>query len=164
MDYFFRNFAKDDNDGRWNFVEEYFLGEDVESKIDTEENRFYVKQESISNFIDINDEKTYSLDDYSDWDSIMKGLFSSTTEEKYLYYCKILKNNNIQIPNYAYTDFELNNMNINTLFIYEKCNLLIVDEYFGFEKTVRCKEKGWTVIKIDEIEENIDLIKGLLNG
>ena len=55
-------------------------------------------------------------------------------------------------------------MNINTLFIYEKCNLLIVDEYFGFEKTVRCKEKGWTVIKIDEIEENIDLIKGLLNG
>ena len=33
-----------------------------------------------------------------------------------------------------------------------------------FEKTVRCKEKGWTVIKIDEIEENIDLIKGLLNG
>lgn len=163
LDYFFRNFAKDDNDGRWNFVEEYFLGEDVESKIYTEDNRFYVKQESVSNFIDINEEKTYSLDDYNDWDSIMKGLFSSTNEEKYLYYCKILKNNNIQIPDYAYTEFELNNMNIDTLFIYERCNLLIVNEYFGFEKTVRCKEKGWTVIKIDEIEENIDLIKGLLN-
>ena len=48
--------------------------------------------------------------------------------------------------------------------LFEKENLLIVDEYFGFEKTIKCNEKGWTVIKIDKLEENIDLIKRYTNG
>ena len=58
----------------------------------------------------------------------------------------------------------VNDVNINSLFIFEKENLLIVDEYFGFEKTIKCNEKGWTVIKIDKLEENIDLIKRYTNG
>ena len=70
----------------------------------------------------------------------------------------------IRKPDYAFTEFELDGLNINSLFIFEKENLLIVDEYFGFEKTIKCNEKGWAVIKIDKLEENIDLIKRYTNG
>ena len=163
LDYFFRKFNNNENDKRWDFVEKYFLGESVEKEINEEENKFYVKKEPVSNYIDVSDEKTYSLDDYEDWDSIMNGLFKNNTE-KYLYYCKMLKNNDIRKPDYAFTEFELDGVNINSLFIFEKENLLIVDEYFGFEKTIKCNEKGWTVIKIDKLEENIDLIKRYTNG
>ena len=163
LDYFFRNFKNNQNNERWDFVEKYFLGANVEAEIDEKENKFYVKKEPITNYIDVNSDKTYSLDDYNDWDSIIKGLFSNGTE-KYLYYCKLLKNKEIRKPDFAFTEIELDSININTLFIFEKENILIVDEYFGFEKTVRCKEKGWIVIKIDEIEENLDLIKGYTNG
>lgn len=165
LDYFFRNFTKNDDEARWNFVEDYFLGKEIECRIDAENKQSSIKKENVSSYIDINAEKTYSLDDYSDWDSIIRGLFSSADNvKKYLYYCKLLKNNNIEIPDYAFTEFKLNNIDINAIFIYEKCNLLIVDEYFGFEKTVKCQEKGWTIIKIDETENNIKLIKELLNG
>ena len=163
LDYFFRKFNNNENDKRWDFVEKYFLGESVEKEINEEENKFYVKKEPVSNYIDVSDEKTYSLDDYEDWDSIMNGLFKNNTE-KYLYYCKMLKNNDIRKPDYAFTEFELDGVNINSLFIFEKENLLIVDEYFGFEKTIKCNEKGCTVIKIDKLEENIDLIKRYTNG
>lgn len=163
LDYFFRHFNNSQNDERWNFVEKYFLGVNVEDEIDDEKNKFNLRKEPLSNFIDANSDKTYSLDDYENWEDIMNNLFKNNNE-KYLYYCKLLKNNNIRKPDYAFTEFELKNNTINSLLIYEKENILIVDEYFGYEKTMLCNEKGWTVIKIDNLEENIDLIKGYTNG
>lgn len=163
LDYFFRKFNNNENEKRWDFVEKYFLGENIEKQIDEEKSNIYVKKEPLYNFIDVNSEKTYSLDDYDNWDSIIKGLFKNNTE-KYIYYCKLLKNNNIRIPDYAFTEFNLENLSINSMFIFANENILIVDEYFSFEKTIRCKEKGWLVIKIDEIEENIDIIKRYTNG
>lgn len=163
LDYFFRKFANNESDKRWNFVEKYFLGENVEKDINEEKNKYNVKKEPISNYIDISNVKTYSLDDYKDWDSIMDELFKKNAE-KYLYYCKMLKNNDIRKPDFAFAEFKLNGININSLFIFEKENVLIVDEYFGFEKIVKCTEKGWTVIKIDKLEENIDLIKSYTNN
>ena len=91
-------------------------------------------------------------------------MFDNDLGKKYIYYCKKLKNNNIKIPDYAFTDFKINNIEINTIFIYEKENLLIVDEQFGHQKKSKCIEKGWTVIKMDEIDDEIELIKGLTNG
>ena len=122
------------------------------------------KKENVSAYVDINDEKTYSLEDYNDWDSIINSLFYNDLGKKYIYYCKKLKNNNIKIPDYAFTDFQINNIEINTIFIYEKENLLIVDEQFGYQKKSKCIEKGWTVIKMDEIDDKIELIKRLTNG
>ena len=163
LDYFFTHFGPNDNDARWNFVERYFLGEDIEEEINKEENKVVIKKQPISDYIDVNSDKTYSLDDYKDWDSIINGLFKNNAE-KYLFYCKLLKNNDIKVPNYAFTEINVDNLNINSLFIYEKENIIIVDEYFGFEKTQKCKDKGWTVIKIDDLEKSIDMIKVMING
>ena len=160
LDYFFRKFGNDDL-GRWNFVEKYFLGEDVEQEI-VEDNPPIIKKVPISNFINPNNEKVYSLEDYNEWQSIIMGLFNKN--EKYVYYCKLLDKYEIRIPDYAFTDFQVDNLTINTIFIYEKENILIVDEYFGYEKLQKCKEKGWNIINIDELEENVELIKRYING
>lgn len=164
LDYFFRNFNSSDNEARWNFIEKYFLGKNIEKMIDQENNKVHEKKENISSYIDINDENTYSLEDYSDWDDIIQRLFSRKMEEKYIYYCKKLRNNNIKIPDYAFTDFQLHDIEVNTIFIYEAENLLIVSEEFGYQKSIKCVEKGWIVIKIDEIDKKLESIKRLING
>lgn len=164
LDYFFRNLSSCSNEDKWNFIEQYFLGKNIEKIINQKNKEHKEKKENVSAYVDINDEKTYSLEDYNDWDSIINSLFDNDLGKKYIYYCKKLKNNNIKIPDYAFTDFKINNIEINTIFIYEKENLLIVDEQFGHQKKSKCIEKGWTVIKMDEIDDEIELIKGLTNG
>lgn len=167
LDYFFRNFEGADKDKIWDFVERYFLGNDIEGEIiePNKNNETITNTDKISIHINTNDEKTYCLDDYTDWNDIINQLFKKNPSlEKYIYYCNILNNNNINIPDYAFTEFKVNNIDINSIFIYEKSNLLIVDENFGFNKSEICRKKGWVVIKIDEIESNLELIRKLTNG
>ena len=154
LDYFFKNF-KDDNEARWNFVERYFLGEDVEEKIDSQITN-KIKDEPIDKFINENGQ-TYDVSDYKNWDNIIKNVVE---EEKYKYFCNLLKNNNVRIPDYAYTDLEINKTLIPTLFIYLDKKLIILPESNKYNAINICKEKGWKVIPINEIENNINLIKG----
>ena len=154
LDYFFKNF-KDDNEARWNFVERYFLGEDVEEKIDSQITN-KIKDEPINKFINENGQ-TYEVSDYENWDNIIKNVVE---EEKYKYFCNLLKNNNVRIPDYAYTDLEINKTLIPTLFIYLDEKLIILPESNKYNAINICKEKGWNVIPINEIENNINLIKG----
>ena len=138
-----------------NFVERYFLGEDVEEKIDSQIiNK--IKDEPINKFINENGQ-TYEVSDYENWDNIIKNVVE---EEKYKYFCNLLKNNNVRIPDYAYTDLEINKTLIPTLFIYLDEKLIILPESSKYNAINICKEKGWNVIPINEIENNINLIKG----
>lgn len=154
LDYFFRNFENDDTE-RWNFVERYFLGEDIEEEIDSKTSET-IKEEPISKYINENGQ-TYDVSDYENWDNIIKNVIE---EEKYKYFCYILKNNNIRIPDYAYTDLDVKKIIIPTLFIYLDEKVIIVPETYKHNSMKKCKEKGWKVIPINEIENNINLIKG----
>ena len=66
LDYFFRNFENDDN-ARKDFIERYFLGEDVEEEIDEKLNEtITIKEESIDKYINENGQ-TYDVSDYGKW-------------------------------------------------------------------------------------------------
>lgn len=156
LDYFFRHFGKD-NDARWNFVERYFLGEDIEEEIDKEMNEtITIKEESIDKYINENGQ-IYDVSDYENWDSIIKNVIE---EDKYKYFCNVLKNSNKRIPDYAYTDIEVNKILIPALFIYLDEKVIVFPESYKYNALQMCKEKGWNVIPINEIESNINLIKG----
>ena len=158
LDYFFRHYTNEQNDDRWNFVEKYFLGEDIENEIDnmvTNENKITKHPERLEKYIDVNGSGTYSLEDYDSWKKIGDNL---VTEEKYKYYCNLLNNKNKKIADYAYTDINISGLTIKTLFIYANENLIISPEYNSFEVRNKCFEKDWKIITIDEIEKNLDLI------
>ena len=155
MDYFFRHFDNDTD--RWNYIERYFLGEDVTSEIPNyESDGKYsdVKYKSIADFIKVDD--SYPLSDYNDWKDIFKSL---VRDEKYKYYINILNKNNIKIPDYGFTSLEVNGTTIDTMFIYAEKNVIISYEYIPYETIKICNELGWTVIKIDEVENGIDFLK-----
>lgn len=160
LDYFFRKFNNDKNQ-MWDFVERYFLGEDIESEIDEETgNNENHSKTSVLKYIDSNSENVYSLEDYSNWDMIIDNII----EDKYKYFCEILKNHNKRKPDYAYTDIVINKKNISTLIIYVKENIIIMPENIGDETIQICEKKGWKIFSIDKIEENLDLIGDAENG
>lgn len=157
MDYFFRHFTNDTD--RWNYIEKYFLGGDVVSEIPNYE---IESQSSDTNYKQINDfikeEDSYSLADYSDWKDIFKSL---VREEKYKYYINILAKNNIKIPDYGFTNVKVNDVDVESMFIYTDNNIIITYEYVPYDVIKLCNEIGWTVIKIDEVEKEIDFLKEL---
>ena len=156
LDYFFRNFENDD-DARKEFIERYFLGEDVEEEIDEKiSEKTIIKDESIDKYINENGQ-TYDVSGYENWDNIIKNVIE---EEKYKYFCNVLKSNNKRIPDYAYTDIEVNKILIPTLFIYLEEKVIVFPESYKYNALQKCKEKGWNIIPINEIENNLNLIKG----
>ena len=159
IDYFFRNF--DDDDDRWDFIERYFLGEDLEAEIDSKinEEKFIQNYEPISKYIDVNN--AYPLDDFKDWKQIKSML---STDEKYKYYIKLLEENNIKIPDYAWTPIVFGKIKIESMFIYLDRNIIISTEFISYEALEKAHEKGWIVVKIDEVENNIDFLRGQING
>lgn len=162
LDYFFRNF-NNDKDKMWDFIERYFLGEDIESEIDnmneTDTNQ-PIKNEPIIKYLDLESDKTYSLVDYQNWNMIIQNII----EDKYKVFCNILKENNKRIPDFAYTELTVDKVDIASLLIYSKENIIILPESASFKVVEKCKCKGWKVILIDEIGENLDLIGDIENG
>ncbi len=47
------------------------------------------------------------------------------------------------------------------MFIYTDNNIIITYEYVPYDVIKLCNEIGWTVIKIDEVEKEIDFLKEL---
>ena len=157
MDYFFRNF---DNDvDRWNYIEKYFLGGDVTSEIPNYEIESSLSNSTLKNIIDyVNIEDAYSLSDYKSWKDIFNSL---VRDEKYKYYINILYKNGISIPEYGFTNISVNDVDIDSMFIYIDKNIIITYEYVPYEVIKTCNEIGWTVIKIDEVENEVDFLKGV---
>ena len=155
MDYFFRHFTNDKD--RWDYIEKYFLGHDVTSEIpnyDDEGKTSESNQKYIKDYLD--KDKAYSLSEYNDWDDIFDTLIR---EEKYKYYINILKKNNIKIPDYGFSTLKVEKTEIEAMFIYEDKNIIITYEYVPFEVIKICNEIGWTVIRIDDIENDVDYLK-----
>ena len=103
----------------------------------------------------------YPLDDFKDWKQIKSML---STDEKYKYYIKLLEENNIKIPDYAWTPIVFGKIKIESMFIYLDRNIIISTEFISYEALEKAHEKGWIVVKIDEVENNIDFLRGQING
>lgn len=161
LDYFFRHFDNSQNDKRWDFVEKYFLGENVEEEI---ESPVLLKKKSISlsKCINLEDSKIQSLKEFKDWDSIIEKLFSDNANEKYKYYCKEMKNLRMKKPDYAFATLKINNKNYEAMFVYEEDNLIVVNEFFGYDKKIECEKVGYKVVVIDKIEEDLEKIDELI--
>ncbi len=155
LEYFFKNNEID----RWEFVEKYFLGNDVESEIDEYNNLFKKKVQihNVRDYIALDGENTYSLSDYGSWTEVIDNVIE---EDKYIYYCNKMKNNNIRLPDYAYTDIVVKKEVIPTLFIFEDKNIIILPELNRNSTLKVCNEMNWITIPINEIEKYIDLLKG----
>ena len=48
------------------------------------------------------------------------------------------------------------------MFIYLEQNIIISTEYVSYEAIKKAIEKGWIVIKIDDIENNIDFLRSII--
>ncbi len=155
LDYFFRNFDNSESDKRWDFVEKYFLGENVEDEIKDSNQANHIKECLISDYIDNESSNAIVL---NDWNSIIDYSLNNNYE-KYTFYFKYLKSNSIRKPDYLFANFEVDDVTINSILIYEKEKILIVDELFGYDKFIKCLNKGWFLYKIDELEQNIELLK-----
>ena len=168
LDYFFRNLHTDEE--RWDFIEKYFLGEDVESDIIDQDD---VSQLNTTNkkFIEnyINENKKINLSEYESWEDITENLFNEDSNDnerrgKYKYFCNLLRKSKKIIPDYAHTELEIGTKNniirVQTLFIYLEDNIIILPETYKEIEKKKCIENGWKVIIIDELDEKLNLIKG----
>ena len=155
LDYFFKNFKNDDFDNRWDFIEKYFLGEDIEKEIDSEiSNGEEVKFKDMDKYIDKQNAIHVAKD--SCWGNIISDYFNQDTFVKYNYYCKLLKDNNVQVPDYLFASICLPKDTIDTMFVYEQKHIIIVDEKTSYNQIVACEKMGWNIIKINEIENYMD--------
>ncbi len=156
MDYFFRHF---DNDvDRWNYIEKYFLGEDVVSEIPNFEIENETSASTLLQLKDFVSQSDYSLSEYNSWKEIYSSLIR---EEKYKYYISILDKNGIKIPEYGFTNLKINDVEINSMFVYPDKNIIISYENIPYDAIKLCNESGITLIKIDEVERDIDFLKGV---
>lgn len=154
LDYFFNKLES--NKDRWDFVERYFLGEDLES---------YINSISEEKIINRNIEKYLDFDSgiklggkYTSWNE----LSANVLEEKYKYFVSRLNSKNIKIADYFNSNICIEKYEINTLFIYINEKIIISKENISFNEEKICKESGWKVLKVDELEECIEYLKNNL--
>lgn len=147
LDYFFRKLNNDTD--RWNFIEDYFAGEDVlkefESEIVDE-----INYHTLDQCIDKN--KSYSLLEYSNWEEI--NIF---IDKDYLPIIKKLNKLEIRLPDYSSAVIKVDDFKFNAILIWEKENVIILDE--DTEEIILdvCKRIGWFAYKISNI--NYDELK-----
>ncbi|WP_295420378.1 DEAD/DEAH box helicase [uncultured Subdoligranulum sp.] len=162
------------NDERWDFIEKYFLGVDVEEEI-INQNKNFVEVKSKNEPLEkyINQDKKIELSDYENWDEIIDNLFNESVREnkiigKYRYFCNLLKKTNKRIPDYVHTELKLGSNNniikVETLFIYLDENIVILPETYKEIEKKKCTEYGWKVIIVDELEKNLNFIEEENNG
>lgn len=150
LDFFFTELHTDEE--RWNFIERYFLGEDVEAYIDSiRPPANSGSSKSIQNFID--EANAYPLDDYENWDEIVNTLIR---DDKYQYLCSLLKKHDVSLPSYANTPINIRKKPHDTLFIFIPKQVIIAPETVSFELEQASRENGWTIIRADKVEDNID--------
>lgn len=150
LDFFFTELHT--NEERWDFIEKYFLGEDIESYIDSIKPP--VNPGSSKNIIDFIDEaNAYPLDDYDNWDEIIETLIR---DDKYQYLCSVLKKHNVPLPSHANTPIKLKDKSHDTLFIFASKQTIIAPETVSFELEQAGYDNGWTIIRADKVEDNIN--------
>ena len=154
INYFIKELKTDTQ--RWDFIQDYFRGVDVENIIDGLKTNNNSKMISLESFIQNNIENPYLLSDYNDWDEIIN---AQLVRESLKYYCKYLKEKSIRIPKYGMMTFNFENKKVNALFVYSDKNVIITENPVNMNVRNICEEKGWKIFSIYDIEKNVHLLK-----
>lgn len=146
-----------DDTQRWDFIQDYFRGVDVESIIDNinlaNNTNTHI---SLDKFIQDNIENPYSLSDYNDWNEIING---QLVKENLKYYCKIMKDNNISIPEYGMMTLSFDKKDVNALFVFSNKNIIITENPVNLAVKDECDKNGWKIFSLYDIEKYISLLK-----
>ena len=122
---------------RWNYIENYFLGNDV-----LFENT--IISYSDNNLI-IDDANSYSYKNFT-WDDI-----ANDCEEKHKEILLELKNNNISTPEYGFTAFVDNKFKSEVLMTWPKEKIIVFDEDVLESDLKLCGSYGWKAYSIIEL-------------
>lgn len=141
LDYFFRNLSNDEE--RWNFIEDYFAGEDVTQNIELNVGDEIIYRD-LKSSIDVN--QSYSLEKYKKWNEIE--LFF---DNEYLPVIKKLSTLNIRIPNYATSKIKINEYKFDAVMVWTDKNIIVLNEECEEVILDVCRRIGWTVYKISNI-------------
>lgn len=144
LDYFFRNL---DNDiDRWDFIEDYFAGEDVVKEYE-EEIPEEIRFKHLNECIDENN--SYSLSEYKNWNEI-----EIFIDNQYNAIMNKFKNLKIRIPDYSSASIKIDGYKFNSLMVWVKENIIILDEDTEDIIVDICSRIGWTAYKISNIDFN----------
>lgn len=138
-------FRKLDNDeDRWNYIEDYFAGEDVIREFD-EELPDEITFKEIKDSID--KDKSYSLAEFKKWDEI-----SIFIDNEYIPILTKLSNLLSNIPDYLSAPIKIDNYKFNALMVWTDKSVLILDEDTEDRIIDLCNRIGWTAYKISDID------------
>lgn len=161
--HFFENLTTDD--ARWNFIERYFLGEDVMSEIKQVSTDEEIVTKPLSSYIVPGTGIEISVM-YKDWDELIDA--ESRNSEKYLFAYKQMIKAGIRMADKASVDIKmgprLSDEKLTPLFIYENENVVILSEYAKKSEWDFCHKMGWRAFSIDELEDEAENLSRILNG
>lgn len=146
-----------DDKQRWDFIQDYFRGVDVEKIIDNinlSNNKNIII--SLDKYIQNHVENPYSLLDYNDWNEIING---QLVKENLKYYCKRMKDNSISLPEYGMMSIEFNKKSINALFVYSHKNIIITENPVNMNVKNECAQNGWKIFSLYDIDKYISILK-----
>lgn len=154
IDYFVKELHDDKQ--RWDFIQDYFRGIDVEKIIDNinlSNNKNII---SLDKYIQNHVENPYSLLDYNDWNEIING---QLVKENLKYYCKCMKDNDISLPEYGMLSIEFNKKSINALFVYSHKNIIITENPVNMNVKNECEKNGWKIFSLYDVDKYISILK-----
>lgn len=162
--HFFENLKT--NEERWSFIERYFLGEDVLNEIKSVSTDVPpVEPQPITNYI-VPGSGIELATMYQNWDDFIRDEVNNSSEsaEKYLYAYKLFAKNQIRIPDQASAKLQDKSNTFDTLFIFEKENVIIFSEYTKKPAYDFCNSMGWKTFSIDDLEDGIEKLSEALHG
>lgn len=162
--HFFENLKTDSE--RWDFIERYFLGEDVLSEIKSvSTDNPEIKVQPIVNYI-VPGSGVDLADMYKTWEEFIEVEINNNSEsaEKNLYSYRQLAKNGIRVADKAAVQIKGSLGLIDALFVFEKENVVILSEFTKKPTWDYCSKMGWRAFGIDDLEDEIDKLKEALNG
>lgn len=151
LNYFLKNLSDDKK--RWDFIQDYFRGVDVEKIIDNQISITNTDAIGLNDYINEKIENPYSLSDYENWDEIING---DLIKENLKYYCKLMKDSGVEIPDYGWINFKFTKKECSALFVYSHKNVIITENPINLEVKRECEKYGWSIFSLYDIEKNIN--------
>lgn len=150
LEHFFR--VLDNDEDRWNFIEDYFAGEDVlrDSELEIVDEITY---RSLDECIDKN--QSYSLVEYDLWKQI-----EIFVDNDYLPIIKKISNLDVRLPDYSSATIKVDEFKFNALLVWTSENIIILNEETDDIILDICKRIGWVAYKVSDIKYD-ELLKEL---
>lgn len=136
---FFCNLDTDEE--RWDYIERYFLGEDILNVPNENQER----ATDLSAAIDR--EKSFQTTQYQTWKDMLP-LFDDSIHSMIIDF----EASGIPLPEYLSTVLKKNIISGEVVMAWAQKGVLIFDETISTEDSLLCKQKGWTVYSLNDLD------------